>query len=177
MKIGEQRKSGDNVPVFRDFRSGVAFRDVMPVLADPETFSEALDDIAGWAAPLAPQLVAGIDARGFILGGALAARLNCGFLAVRKEGKLPGATVGRTFSGEYATDRIEVRSDLVAPGTRVLIHDDIVATGHSVRAATEILTELGATVVGITCLVEKAFLGGRSRNSEAPFFAVYSFDS
>ncbi|MFI2609231.1 adenine phosphoribosyltransferase [Kitasatospora sp. NPDC018619] len=176
MKTGHQRDGESTVPVYRDFKSGVAFRDVMPVLASRDSFGAALEGLTEWSAPLAPDFVAGIDARGFILGGALADRLGCGFLAVRKAGKLPGETVGRTFSGEYSTDRIEVRKDLVPPGSRVLVHDDIVATGNSVAAAVEMLEELGATVVGITCLIEKSFLGGRSR-VRAPFFSVYSFDA
>jgi adenine phosphoribosyltransferase len=176
MKTGQQRDGESRVPVFKDFRAGVAFRDVMPVLANRDSFSSALEDLTEWSTPLTPDYVAGIDARGFILGGALADRLDCGFLAIRKEGKLPGETVSRTFSGEYSTDRIEVRKDLVQPGSRVLIHDDIVATGNSVAAAVEILEELGATVVGITCLIEKSFLKGRSRVS-VPLFSVYSFDA
>jgi adenine phosphoribosyltransferase len=165
------------VPASGDYRAGGAFIDVMPVLADPDAFRTVLGDIVRWAAPLRPQYVAGIDAGGFILGGALADRLGCGFLAVRKAGKLPGRTVTRTLAGGYAGSRIELRRDLVPPGSRILVHDDIVSTGTSVSAAAEMLEGLGATVAGITCLVEKAFSGGRPRIARLPFYAVYAFES
>jgi adenine phosphoribosyltransferase len=165
------------VPVVQDFRKNVQFRDVMPMLADPDALAAALEVTLAWATPLRPQYVACLDARGFILGGALATRLGAGFIAIRKAGKLPGRTIKREFTGEYATDTVEMRADLVPPGARVLIHDDILATGNSVRAAAELIEEAGGQVAGISVLIEKAFLGGRTQVPGREIFSFLRFDS
>jgi adenine phosphoribosyltransferase len=142
---------------------GIVFKDIMPLLGDPGALREARDAIVAWAAPRRPEVVVAVDARGFILGGAVACELGCGFVPLRKAGKLPGETVAVEFSGEYATDTLEVQRDAIRPGTRVLVHDDLMATGNCGRAAAGLVEELGGIVVGLAFLVELTFLGGRER--------------
>jgi adenine phosphoribosyltransferase len=167
----------ETIPALVDFRKNVAFRDIMPMLANPESLAFTQRQLIDWARPLKPDYVAAVDARGFILGGALALALNCGFLAIRKKGKLPGSTVGVEFTGEYAADYIEMRTDLFPPGAKVILHDDIVATGNCTRAAAQLVEGLGGEVVGICSILEKAFLGGRKNISGYNFKPVYIYEA
>jgi adenine phosphoribosyltransferase len=165
------------IPVHRDFKEGIAFRDVMPLLADPSALQHTHAELLSWARPLRPEYVAAVDARGFILGGALALALDCGFIAVRKRGRLPGPTIDGSFVGEYSPDDLELRIDLFPPGARILIHDDIMATGNCTRLTAQLVERAGGEVVGICSVVEKAFLGGRANIEAYPYKSVYTFHS
>ena len=144
-------------------RPGIVFKDVMPLLADPAALREAVERLADHAEPLAPDLVLGAEARGFIIGGALAVKLGCGFVAARKPGKLPWRTVSVEYALEYGVDSLELQADAIGAGNRVLVHDDVLATGGTARAKIDLVEQLGGTVAGAAFLVELAFLGGRER--------------
>ena len=120
----------------------------MPLLADAEALRDAVDRIAEWAEPRKPDLVLGAEARGYITGGALACRLGCGFVAARKPGKLPWRTVAAKYALEYGFDSLEVHADAIVKGQRVVIHDDVLATGGTAKATVELVEQLGGEVVG-----------------------------
>ncbi|SBV35789.1 adenine phosphoribosyltransferase [uncultured Stenotrophomonas sp.] len=144
-------------------KPGILFKDITPLLADAPGFRAA---IAAMAAPWRAanvQAVLGVEARGFILGAALALELGAGFVPVRKPGKLPGATLVQAYALEYGSDRIEVCAEAVAPGTRVLLVDDVLATGGTLAAALLLAQRLEAEVLGAAVLVELDGLGGRQR--------------
>jgi adenine phosphoribosyltransferase len=144
-------------------RPGVVFKDIMPLLADPEALRETVDRLAEWAEPRKPDLVMGAEARGYITGGALACRLGCGFVAARKPGKLPWRTVAAKYALEYGFDQLEIHADAIRPGQRVLVHDDVLATGGTAKATVELVEQLGGEVVGLPFLIELVFLDGRAR--------------
>jgi len=144
-------------------KPGIVFKDIMPLLADAQALHQAVDDLAEWAAPRKVDLVVGAEARGFILGAALAYRLGCGFAAARKPGKLPYLTVGAKYALEYGFDALEMHVDAVTRGTRVLVHDDLLATGGTARAKIDLVEQLGAEVVGVAFVIELAFLSGRDK--------------
>ncbi len=142
---------------------GIVFKDLMPLLADPEYFAETIRRLAEWAKPRSPDLVLGAEARGFIFGGALAYELGAGFIAARKPGKLPRETVEATYALEYGTDSLQVHRDAVAAGARVIVLDDVLATGGTARAKVELVEGLGGIVVGALFVIELEFLNGRER--------------
>ena len=144
-------------------KPGIVFKDIMPLLADAQALHQAVDDLAEWAAPRKVDLVVGAEARGFILGAALAYRLGCGFAAARKPGKLPYLTVGAKYALEYGFDALEMHVDAVTRGARVLVHDDLLATGGTARAKIDLVEQLGAEVVGMAFVIELAFLSGRDK--------------
>jgi adenine phosphoribosyltransferase len=144
-------------------KPGIVFKDIMPLLADAQALHQAVDDLAEWAAPRKVDLVVGAEARGFILGAALAYRLGCGFAAARKPGKLPYLTVGAKYALEYGFDALEMHVDAVTRGARVLVHDDLLATGGTARAKIDLVEQLGAEVVGVAFVIELAFLSGRDK--------------
>lgn len=139
---------------------GVLFKDITPLLAAPEAFSEVVDALADTFGPV--DKVAGIEARGFILAAPVALRLGAGFVPVRKKGKLPAATFEESYQLEYGSATIEVHRDAFAPGDRVLIVDDVLATGGTARATANLVTKTGADVAGIAVLMELSFLNGRA---------------
>ncbi len=142
---------------------GIVFKDIMPLLSDPAALHESVERLAAWAEPRRPDLVLGAEARGFILGGALAHRLGCGFAAARRPGKLPAKTISATYALEYGENSLEVHADAFAGGARVLVHDDVLATGGTVKAILDLVEQLGGEVVGLAFLIELTFLGGRDR--------------
>jgi adenine phosphoribosyltransferase len=144
-------------------QKGIIFRDITPLLGDKKIFSEvvALMSKAWMSDP--PELVAGIEARGFIPGAAIAVKLGAGFVPIRKTGKLPWMTVVESYDLEYGTDQLEVHSDAVQPGQKVLIVDDVLATGGTASAAVRLMRKLGADVVGVQVLIELGYLDGRDR--------------
>jgi adenine phosphoribosyltransferase len=144
-------------------KPGIVFKDIMPLLADPEALRDAVEQLAAYARPREPDLVLGAEARGFILGGALAYELGCGFVAARKPGKLPWDTVSAEYDLEYGTDSLELHADAIAKGARVLVHDDLLATGGTARAKCDLVEKLGGEVVGIAFVIELEFLHGRER--------------
>ena len=142
---------------------GVGFKDITPVLAHPGAFAACADALAGPFADAGVEAVAAAEARGFIFGIPVAERLGVGFAPVRKPGKLPAATVGVTYELEYGTDRLEMHVDSFASGARVLIVDDVLATGGTARATCDLVERAGGQVVGCAFFVELAFLDGRRR--------------
>ena len=144
---------------------GVLFKDLMPLIADPEYFAETIRQLAEWARPREPALVFGAEARGFIFGSALAYALGAGFIAARKPGKLPRETVEATYDLEYGTDSLHVHKDAVAKGVRVVVVDDVLATGGTSRAKVQLVEELGGVVAGVLFVIELDFLHGRDRLS------------
>jgi adenine phosphoribosyltransferase len=144
-------------------RPGIVFKDIMPLLADPEALRESVEALAEWAEPRRPDLILGAEARGFILGGALAYRLGCGFIAARKPGKLPWQTVSAQYELEYGLDTLELHADAITGGARVIIHDDLLATGGTAEAKINLVEQLGGEVVGLAFVIELAFLRGREK--------------
>ena len=144
-------------------KPGIVFKDIMPLLADAEALRAAVDQIAEWAEPREPDIVLGAEARGYITGGALACRLGCGFVPARKPGKLPWRTVAAKYALEYGFDQLEVHADAIKAGQRVLVHDDVLATGGTAKAAVELVEQVGAEVVGLPFIVELDFLNGREK--------------
>jgi adenine phosphoribosyltransferase len=154
----------DRVRDVPDFPTeGIVFKDLMPLIADPEYFAETIRLLAEWAGPRSPDLVLGAEARGFIFGGALAFALDAGFVAARKPGKLPRETVEATYALEYGTDSLQMHRDAVSPGARVIILDDVLATGGTAHAKVELVEGLGGVVVGVLFVIELMFLDGRKK--------------
>ncbi|HEY8855237.1 MAG TPA: adenine phosphoribosyltransferase [Candidatus Dormibacteraeota bacterium] len=144
-------------------QAGVIFRDITPLLGRKELFREVVDLMSKSWSDQPPDLVAAIEARGFIPGAAMAVKLNAGFVPIRKTGKLPWKTIGEGYQLEYGTDQLEVHSDAVEPGQRVLIVDDVLATGGTAAAAVRLINKLGGDVIGVQVLIELEDLGGRKR--------------
>jgi len=144
-------------------QAGVIFRDITPLLGRKELFREVVDLMSKSWSDQPPDLVAAIEARGFIPGAAMAVKLNAGFVPIRKTGKLPWKTIGEGYQLEYGTDQLEVHSDAVEPGQRVLIVDDVLATGGTAAAAVRLINKLGGNVIGVQVLIELEDLGGRKR--------------
>jgi adenine phosphoribosyltransferase len=156
-------------------KPGVVFKDIMPLLADADALREAVDRIAEWAGPRKPDVVLGAEARGYITGGALACRLGCGFVPARKPGKLPWRTVAVKYALEYGFDQLEVHADSIRAGQRVLVHDDVLATGGTAKATVELVEQLGGTVVGLPFIIELAFLNGRERLDGYDVFSLIEY--
>ncbi len=144
-------------------RPGILFYDLMPLFEDPRGLAACVDGIAGWSRPRGVDVVLGAEARGFILGGAIARALDVGFVCARKPGKLPYEVVRREYDLEYGTDILEIHRDAIRPGQRVLVHDDLLATGGTAAAKCALVEDLGGVVAGIAFVVELTFLPGRER--------------
>jgi adenine phosphoribosyltransferase len=158
-------------------KPGIVFKDITPLLADPTALGVAVSGLADYARPLGVECVLAAEARGFLLGPALALALGAGFALARKPGKLPYDTVSAEYELEYGSDSLELHSDAVRPGTRVLVHDDLLATGGTARALCELVGQLGGEVVGCGFLIELAFLGGRKRLDPYDAHALLSYES
>jgi len=146
-------------------KPGVMFRDVTTLLGDPLGFRKCVDELVQPFTGNSIDLVAGIEARGFILGGAVAHQLSVGFVPVRKKGKLPWETIGEDYELEYGTDRVEIHRDAIAPGSRVLLVDDLIATGGTAEASIRLIEQAGGAVIGCSFIVDLPELGGRKRQT------------
>jgi adenine phosphoribosyltransferase len=155
---------------------GIVFKDVTPLLLDAQALDAAVGALAAWARPKAIDFVMAAEARGFILGAALARELGAGFVPARKPGKLPHDTVSAEYLLEYGVDALEMHADALADGARVLLHDDLLATGGTARALVELAEGAGAEVVGCAFLVELAFLPGRERLAGYDVHSLVTFD-
>jgi adenine phosphoribosyltransferase len=156
-------------------QKGIIFRDITPLLGDKKIFREVVDLMSkAWLAD-PPDLVAAIEARGFIPGAAIAVKLGVGFVPIRKTGKLPWSTVMESYDLEYGTDSLEVHSDAVQPGQTVLIVDDVLATGGTASAAVRLMRKLGAAVVGVQVLIELGYLDGRQRLSDVKLVSEITY--
>jgi adenine phosphoribosyltransferase len=166
----------DRIRDVPDFPSeGVVFKDLMPLIADPEYFSETIRRLADWARPREPDLILGAEARGFIFGSALAYALGAGFIAARKPGKLPRETVEAFYALEYGTDSLQVHRDAVPAGSRVIVLDDVLATGGTAKATVELVEQLGGEVVGLPFIIELEFLHGRERLEGYDVFSLLKY--
>ena len=156
---------------------GIVFKDITPLLLDPEALDAAVLGLARLVADAQVDLVVAAEARGFILGGALARELGAGFVLARKPGKLPAQTISAEYELEYGIDVLEVHADAFAGGARVLVHDDLLATGGTASALCRLVGDLGAEVVGCAFLLELSFLGGRARLAPHEVRALIDYSS
>jgi adenine phosphoribosyltransferase len=151
-------------------QAGVVFKDITPLLADGKAFAAVIEALAETYGPV--DKVAGIEARGFILAAPVACRIGAGFVPIRKQGKLPGVTFAQEYDLEYGTATIEVLTDAFAPDDRVLVIDDVLATGGTARASADLVQRAGAQVTGLAVLLELSFLNGRARLADLPVSAL-----
>ncbi len=158
-------------------RPGIGFKDITPLLADAGAFADAVAALAAYARPLRVDCVVAAEARGFLLGPALALELGAGFVLARKPGKLPYETISAEYLLEYGAGQLEMHTDAVHNGKRVLIHDDLLATGGTAKALCELVEALGGEVVGCGFLVELAFLHGRERLRPHQAHALLTYES
>ncbi|KPJ72619.1 MAG: adenine phosphoribosyltransferase [Planctomycetes bacterium DG_20] len=158
-------------------REGVVFKDITPLLADAAALKEAVSRIAEHFRNSEVGLVAAVEARGFIFGAAVAVELGAGFVPLRKPGKLPWHTANKTYQLEYGTDAVEIHRDAVAPGARVLMVDDLLATGGTMAAACDLVEDLGGQIVGCAFVIELAFLHGRERLTDYDVLSLITYDS
>ena len=158
-------------------KPGIVFKDIMPLCADPEALRQTVQELAAFARPLRPDIILGAEARGFIFGSALAYELGIGFAAARKPGKLPYKTIRATYALEYGTDALELHEDAISSGTRVLIHDDLLATGGTAKAKVDLVEQLGGIPVGAAFVIELSSLNGRDALAPLPVHSLMQFDS
>ncbi|MEJ7567820.1 MAG: adenine phosphoribosyltransferase [Gaiellaceae bacterium] len=142
---------------------GVGFKDISPLLAHPEGLQQAISELAEWGKGKRPDLVVGAEARGFILGAAIAREIGCGFVPARRPGKLPPDTVSVSYALEYGRNALELHPSSFWQGVRVLVHDDVLATGGTVEAIGSLIEQLGGEVVGVAFIIDLTFLNGRER--------------
>ena len=154
----------DHIRQVPDFpKPGILFYDISTLLAHADAWQVTMGRLAKAVAGQQPDLLVGIESRGFLVAAPLALKLGCGFIMARKKGKLPGQTIRYDYSLEYGTDTIEIQNDIVGPGQRVVVLDDLIATGGTMAATIGLLKKVGATVTGAACLIELTFLGGRKK--------------
>ncbi len=158
MKIKSLIREIPNFP-----QDGVSYKDITPLLKDPAGLSAAVQAMLGPFVDAEVDLVVGIEARGFVFAAPMALELGCGFVPVRKVGKLPAATLSRDYAREYGAATLEIHTDALASGQKVLVVDDVLATGGTLATTCQVLKELGAVVAGISVLAELSFLSGRDR--------------
>ena len=156
-------------------KPGVMFRDISTLLRDADAWQVAMGRLAKAVAPAKPDLLAGVESRGFLLAAPLASKLGCGFVMLRKPGKLPGRTVSLNYELEYGSDSLHIQEDAVVPGQRVVVVDDLLATGGTLSAAIKLLQKVGADVVASAVLIELGFLDGRSKLG-VPVTALVRYD-
>jgi len=157
-------------------KPGIVFKDLTPLLADPQAFSTVVDAIVDHFVPARPDRVLGIEARGFILAAPVAYRLGAGFVPARKKGKLPWETTTEAYELEYGIEQLELHGDAAAPGEKILVVDDVLATGGTARAASNLVRSLGAEVVGVGVVIELGFLGGRDKLRDYEVFSLITYD-
>ena len=162
-----------DVPDFPE--PGIIFKDLMPLIGNADALRSTIEQLAEWAKPRNPDIILGAEARGFIFGGALAYELGCGFVPARKPGKLPWKTVRETYELEYGTDSLEVHADAFANGARVIVLDDVLATGGTARAKVDLVERLGGVVVGALFVIELTFLDGRERLAGTDMHALIAY--
>ncbi len=154
----------DHIRAIPDFpKPGILFYDISTLLRHAGAWQAAMDQMTARVAPYRPDLLAGVESRGFLIAAPLALKLGCGFVMLRKRGKLPGEVVGLDYALEYGSDRIEIQADAVSPGMRVVVVDDLLATGGTMAAGISLLRGVGAVVPAAAALIELTFLGGRDR--------------
>ena len=166
----------DHIRTIPDFPApGILFYDISTLLAHPGAWRHCIGQFTETIAPHKPDLLIGIESRGFLVSAPLALELDCGFAMVRKKGKLPGETISYEYDLEYGTDTIEIQSDAIKPGQRVIILDDLLATGGTMGASIELARQVGGDVRACACIIELTFLGGREK-LDAPFTSLIGYD-
>ena len=166
----------DHIRTIPDFpKPGILFYDISTLLMHAKAWHTTVERLSDAVKPYRPDLLAGIESRGFLVAAPLALKLGIGFIMVRKQGKLPGETVPYTYDLEYGTDTIEIQADAVEPGQRVVLVDDLLATGGTMNAAAQLLRSRGADVCSGACILELSFLNGRQR-LDIPFTSLISYD-
>jgi adenine phosphoribosyltransferase len=158
-------------------KPGIVFKDITPLLLDPQALDAAISELAAWARPLDVDLVVAAEARGFILGAALARDLGAGFVPARKPGKLPADTVSAEYVLEYGVDALEMHADALAHGARALLHDDLLATGGTARALAQLVEGAGGVIAGCGFLVELSFLNGREALAPYEVHTLVAYDA
>jgi adenine phosphoribosyltransferase len=167
----------EHIRAIPDFpKPGILFYDISTLLAHPEAWRATVETLAEAIRPHRPDLLVGIESRGFLVAAPLAYAIGCGFAMVRKKGKLPGATARYSYDLEYGTDTIEIQEDAISSGQRVIIVDDLLATGGTMEAAIQLVQRQGGTVTAAACIIELAFLDGRRRIS-VPLTSMVVYDS
>ena len=154
---------------------GIVFKDIMPLLADPVTLRETVERLADWIEPRKPDVILGAEARGFICGATLAYKLGCGFAAARRPGKLPWKTVSATYALEYGENTLELHADAITSGQRVLVHDDLLATGGTAQAICDLVEQLGGEIVGLAFIIELTFLEGRKQLAQYDVHSLITY--
>jgi adenine phosphoribosyltransferase len=157
-------------------KPGILFYDISTLLAHADAWKSTVEQLAAALKPQKPELLVGIESRGFLVSAPLAYCLGCGFAMVRKKGKLPGTTIPFTYDLEYGSDTIEIQADAIRPGQRVIVLDDLLATGGTLSAAIRLCRMVGGEVLAAACIIELAFLNGRKR-LDVPFTSVVSYDA
>jgi adenine phosphoribosyltransferase len=167
----------EHIRAIRDFpKPGILFYDISTLLAHPEAWRATVETLAEAIRPHRPDLLVGIESRGFLVAAPLAYAIGCGFAMVRKKGKLPGATARFSYDLEYGTDTIEIQEDAISSGQRVIVVDDLLATGGTMQAAIALVRRQGGTVAAAACIIELAFLDGR-RRINVPLNSMVVYDS
>ncbi|WP_028879129.1 adenine phosphoribosyltransferase [Terasakiella pusilla] len=167
----------DHIRGIPDFpKPGILFYDISTLLAQPDAWQVAMGRLAKIVSRHQPDILAGLDARGFLVAAPLALKLGLGFTMVRKQGKLPGETMSYAYDLEYGSNTVEIQKDCVQPGQRVVILDDLLATDGTMEAAINLFKQAGADVVGTACIIELNFLKGRDKLGDVPFDTLVSYD-
>jgi adenine phosphoribosyltransferase len=167
----------EHIRAIPDFpKPGILFYDISTLLAHPGAWQATVEELAAVVRPHKPDLLVGIESRGFLVAAPLAYALGKGFAMVRKKGKLPGKTARYSYDLEYGTDTIEMQEDAITPGQRIIIVDDLIATGGTMQAAIDLVRGQGGEVAGVACIIELAFLNGRQRIN-APLTSMVVYDS
>ena len=167
----------DYIKDIPDFpKKGILFRDISPLLKSPEGWGEVMRRLGFFCERTTPDLIVGIESRGFIVGSALATQQRMGFVPVRKKGKLPGNVVGVDYTLEYGNDRLEIQSDALQGAPRVLLVDDLLATGGTVNAASKLVEKAGGQLVGCAFIIELSALGGRKNIPNVPINSLIEYD-
>jgi adenine phosphoribosyltransferase len=173
MRKNDLKKYIRDIPDFP--KTGILFKDITTLLNDKDAFRKAVNLLAKDYQKQNIDMVVAVEARGFILGGAVAHRLGAGFVPVRKKGKLPSKTISETYDLEYGTDTLEIHEDAIKPGARVLIIDDLLATGGTVKAVAELVKKLKGEIAGIAFLIELKFLKGKDKLKEYHLLSLIKF--
>ena len=159
----------------KDFpQPGISYKDITPLLSNPAAFREAVAQLSN-SLTLKPDKIVGVESRGFILGAALADRLGIGFVPIRKKGKLPSQTLQQEYNLEYGTDCLEIHQDAIQPGEKIVIHDDVLATGGTAAAACELVQQLGGEIIQVPFLIELTFLNGGEKFDQHAIFSLLKY--
>jgi adenine phosphoribosyltransferase len=173
MSVIDLKSRVREVPDFPE--PGIGFKDIAPLLLDPAALKQTVGDLSAWTAEREPDLVLGAEARGFWLGAAIALEVGCGFVPARRPGKLPPETVTARYALEYGENALEVAADAIGQGARVVIHDDVLATGGTVAAIAGLVEKLGGYVVGVNFVIELSFLEGRKRLAGYDLYSLITY--